>query len=97
MLQQLKAFPRLSNLSLVEAHTQLVAFQQSPFYEYFTKLLQIEADTAMVSIIAGFKERDLITIFEREQVIGAAPTYLKFAQLSEGLKEDLQLALAQEQ
>jgi hypothetical protein len=83
---------------LVEAHRLLTEFQNNPFYSFFTKELQIKADSAMVSIIAGFQNpRDILSLVEREQVIGAAPIYLSFAQLSEGLKEDLQLALLAQQ
>lgn len=82
---------------MVEANRLLHEFQNNPFYGFFASQLQELANEAMVCVVAGFKERDIISLVEREQVIGAAPVYLKFAQLAEGLKEDLQIALQEQQ
>lgn len=79
----------LSNLSLVEASAQLHAFQSSPFYSYFSGILQEQADAAVASIVGGFQVRDRIAILEREQTIGAAPAYLKFNQLVEETRTSL--------
>ena len=57
-------------------------FINNPFFAYYQSELQSLADIATASICRGFiGERDLCAILEREQTIGAAPTYLKFGQL----------------
>lgn len=96
-LDQLKEHPRLSSLSLAEAHRLLVEFQSSPYYEYFVALLQAKADAAIISVVSGFKERDLLTLVEREQVIGASTAYLEFSKLSVNLKDDLAFALTEQE
>lgn len=67
----------------------LNAFVQNPFYSYYVNILQKTADEATQSVFRGFVgERDFCAILEREQTIGAAATFLRFAQLS---KDDLTL------
>lgn len=75
----------------------LTEFQSNPFYPFFVSILQSKADLAIISIVSGFTERDLLSLIEREQVIGAATAYLEFAKASSSLKEDLALALTEQE
>lgn len=79
--------PQISKLSSSEQLLQLNQFRTNPFYGYYVAILQAASDQTMLAICNGFVgERDNCAILEREQAIGAAPAYLKFAQL---VKEDL--------
>jgi hypothetical protein len=88
-----KHHPVLSSLSLLELSAKLHEFQTNPFFSYLSGVLQETADQAIVSIISGFQVRDRTAILEREQTIGAAPAYLKFAQLTDDLRTTLTEAL----
>lgn len=50
----------------------------------------------MIDIVSGFQTRDIVSILEREQMIGSAPGYLKFQALVFDLKKDLQEALTKQ-
>lgn len=79
--------PQISKLSCSEQLIQLNAFRNNIFYGYYVAILQAASDQTMLAVCNGFVgERDNCAILEREQAIGAAPAYLKFAQL---VNEDL--------
>ena len=74
---------------MLSLNAKLQEFRSNPFYSFFSGVLQAESDAAVVAIVSGFKVRDKIAILEREQTIGAAPTYLRFSQLVEELRQQL--------
>lgn len=75
-----------------------MAFRRNPFYSYYVGELQKLANETTAAIVSGFQgERDLAAILEREQAIGAAPTYLKFASLVHSDLLDLQEKYKQQQ
>jgi hypothetical protein len=79
--------PQISKLSCSEQLYQLNQFRNNVFFSYYVSILQAASDQTMQAICNGFVgERDNCAILEREQAIGAAPAYLKFAQL---VHEDL--------
>lgn len=89
--------PALSKVSLDEAIRLLLAFQSSPFYDFFTSTLQAKADAAVASVVAGFTgARDLAALVEREQVIGSTTAYLAFAQSAQTLLTELQHQLQEQ-
>jgi len=56
-------------------------FRSSPFYPYYTGQLQLEADNALIAVCDKLNTEDPYAVQHREQLIGAAPAFLKFTQI----------------
>lgn len=95
-MERFSQHPVLSRLSLVEINALLHQFKSNPLYDYFVQLLQAEADRGMRLVTSGFQSRDVVAILEREQIIGAAPSYLRFGQMVDTLSQELQTQIKEQ-
>ena len=90
--------PALEGLSVLQALQQLVAFRDNPWYTVLTNIMQQKADKGAAVVHNGFGVRtDILALFEREQVIGAAPAYLDFQKQSNRFLEELQATVKEQQ